>query len=419
MSLRLHPTETPDTLLQIEDGNRISAAQFERLIEDWRQQVAGIEAPQIALTTHSAPNQLACLLACQATRKDLLLLRNPSSWSEQEAETRQVGAWFHDRAVSPTLYSASSGQGTGTVGLQTSGTTGTPKLVRHTIDQLLRKIPPTNTADTEERWLLTYHPSSYAGLQVILTAWVRNAVLISQTENTFSRLANGFIQGAATHVSGTPSFWRGLLLEREIQSAAAQLKQITLGGEAVDPSTLNRLQAQFPNARIIHIYASTEAGVGFSVRDGQAGFPAQWLATGIDGTDLKIESDELWIRTPGSPWLATGDWVAQEGERILFRGRHDGTINVGGTKVAPERVEACLLQHPSVGDIRVFAKKNPITGAIVAAEVIPSVDEEERTLIHSIQDFAAEHLPRPEIPRSIHIVRDIDINANGKKKRNL
>ena len=38
------------------------------------------------------------------------------------------------------------------------------------------------------------------------------------------------------------------------------------------------LSKRFPEARITHIYASTEAGVGFAVKDQKAGFPASFLA---------------------------------------------------------------------------------------------------------------------------------------------
>ena len=44
------------------------------------------------------------------------------------------------------------------------------------------------------------------------------------------------------------------------------LKRITLGGEIADQAVIDGLSKMFPLASIVHIYASTEAGVGFSVK---------------------------------------------------------------------------------------------------------------------------------------------------------
>ena len=59
------------------------------------------------------------------------------------------------------------------------------------------------------------------------------------------------------------------------------LLQATLGGEIVDDRILSAITALFPKARIVHIYASTEAGVGFSVSDNRSGFPLNYLKNSL------------------------------------------------------------------------------------------------------------------------------------------
>ncbi len=56
--------------------------------------------------------------------------------------------------------------------------------------------------------------------------------------------------------------------------------------------------------------------------------------------------------------------------RYYFRGRKGGIINVGGLKVYPEEVESVLNADPRVRMSRVLARRNPITGAVVVAEVV-------------------------------------------------
>ena len=56
--------------------------------------------------------------------------------------------------------------------------------------------------------------------------------------------------------------------------------------------------------------------------------------------------------------------------RYHFVGRRGGIINIGGLKVHPEEVEAVINRHPGVRMSLVKARKNPITGAIVAADIV-------------------------------------------------
>ena len=58
-----------------------------------------------------------------------------------------------------------------------------------------------------------------------------------------------------THVSGTPTLWRALLVALGSKAATLPLRQITLGGEAVDQAILDRLANLYPGASITHIYA--------------------------------------------------------------------------------------------------------------------------------------------------------------------
>ncbi len=162
-----------------------------------------------------------------------------------------------------------------------------------------------------------------------------------------------------THISGTPTFWRAFLMA--LGDRALPLKAITLGGEAADQAILDALAARFPRAILRHIYATTEAGTVFSVGDDRAGFPKAWL-----GDDLAV-SDQDTLIVKG---LDTGDVVEITDDRVLFRGRRDAMVNIGGVKVFPETVEAHLLQLPYVQEVRVAARPNPITGHILTADIV-------------------------------------------------
>jgi acyl-coenzyme A synthetase/AMP-(fatty) acid ligase len=58
-------------------------------------------------------------------------------------------------------------------------------------------------------------------------------------------------------------------------------------------------------------------------------------------------------------------------------GRSGGIINVGGLKVHPEEI-AVINRHPEVRMSLVSGRKNPITGAIVVAEIVDGPRYPER-----------------------------------------
>ncbi len=308
--------------------------------------------------------------------------------------------------------------------LETSGTTGAPKQVRHDFQRLCGRLRC--TAVPEARWLLTYEPASFAGIQVILTALASGSSLVSAPGAAAPDLAHAAVRYGVTHASGTPSFWRSCLLT--LGAERPPLASITLGGEAADQPLLDRLASLFPAAKLRHIYASTEAGALFAVTDGRAGFPAAWLETGVDGVSLRIRDGVLEVNSPramlgyagaeasSDAWLSTGDVVEVCGDRVLFAGRLDGRVNVGGVKVSLEAVEQVLLAVPGVQDALVQAAANPITGHILTASVVPAPGVEETPLRAAIRDAVAP-LPPAARPRVLTLVEQIPLGTAGKKKR--
>jgi len=387
---------------------------------------------RVALAGASPDVIIAVLLACQQAGCELLLVRSELPPSDP--------AWLEwgvtgvvDAGLRLTTLSATAAPAGFAILLTTSGTTGKPKVARHSIEALLGRIRFRAAAGTRPRWLLTYHPASFAGLQVLLTVLVSGAELIAVDPANVPELARAALEHRPTHISATPTFWRAFLVALGESASALPLEQITLGGEIVDQATLERLRALFPNAGITHIYASTEAGALFAVRDGAAGFPARWLEEGVDGARLRIRDGELQVLSPramlgyasgakASPvladgWLATGDLVEQRQDRVYFLGRGDSVISVGGAKLTPEEVEAVLLKVPGAAEVRVFGVKNPITGYLVGAEIVAEAGRDVERLRADLVAAARARLEPYKVPRVIRFVASIRVSEAGKKDR--
>ena len=266
----------------------------------------------------------------------------------------------------------------GRVTVLTSGTTGLLKLIPHSKATL-------NTFDRlrevqDNYWFLPYQVGSYAWYQMVaLSLFVPGQHLVP---GDFADLAASFEgalrTGGLTAISSTPTFWRHALMSiDEAVLEGAALRSISLGGEIVDQAILDQLTALYPNARIRHIYASSEAGAAIVVSDGRAGFDAKLLTNMSGAIGVRVKEGRLHIRSPygsepGSDgWIDTGDLVEARDGRIYFCGRAGNMmINVGGQKAFPPDIEAHLMAHPQVVWAQVTARRAPMVGNLPAASVV-------------------------------------------------
>jgi acyl-coenzyme A synthetase/AMP-(fatty) acid ligase len=318
--------------------------------------------------------------------------------------------------------------------LLTSGTTGLPKMVVHTLSSLAGAIQTGSAAPKRALWSTFYDIRRYGGLQILLRALLGGGslVLSSAQESTGDFLLRAAARGV-THVLGTPTHWRRALMSPAARRLA--LQYVRLSGEIADQAILDQLRALYPGAAMVHAFASTEAGVGFEVADGLAGFPAGLIGQEGAGVEMKVEDGSLRIRSArtaarylGSDsatlpdaegFVDTGDIVELRGERYYFVGRRDGVINVGGQKVHPEEVEAVINSHPQVRVSQVRAKKNAITGALVVADVVlngetGAANGRGKGLEHAILEYCRAALPRHKVPAAINFVPSLAVAATGK-----
>lgn len=325
--------------------------------------------------------------------------------------------------------------------LLTSGTTGTPKLVVHTLQSLGGTLPRPAAAKLRTVWSTFYDIRRYGGLQIYLRAVLGGSplVLSSADESTDEFLTRAASAGV-THISGTPSHWRKALMS----GAAARLtpEYVRLSGEVADQPLLDALRVAYPGATIAHAFASTEAGVAFDVTDGLAGFPAQFIENRRDGIELKVEAGTLHIRSGrnavrylgeapgvlagGDGFVDTGDMVELVAGRYYFRGRRGGVINVGGLKVYPEEVESVLNADPRVRMSLVRARRSPITGAIVVADIVladcapasPATRASWETTVKSeLQNACRRALAPHKVPAILRVVPTLELTAAGKLVR--
>jgi acyl-coenzyme A synthetase/AMP-(fatty) acid ligase len=396
----------------------------------------GVARRMVLCTPDLTPEQLAAVAA--TAQADAIILEAPRAASDlgSPALDSLVPYVVTPRPV-PGPIERRTGLATEWI-LLTSGTTGTPKLVLHTLQSLGGALPTQTPAARRSIWSTFYDIRRYGGLQIYLRAVLSGSplVLSSSGEPVSEFLARAAAAGV-THISGTPSHWRRALMSG--QAAMLKPDYVRLSGEVADQAVLDNLRAVYPNARIAHAFASTEAGVAFDVNDGLAGFPAAFVDVPAGEIELKVMDHTLRIRSgrnaarylgaaPGvlvseDGYVDTGDMVELVDGRYYFRGRVGGVINVGGLKVYPEEVESVLNADPRVRMSLVRARRNPITGAVVVADVVlanPASEAASDTpdaIKNDLLDTCRRTLAAHKVPAMLRFVPALEFTAAGKLVR--
>jgi acetyl-CoA synthetase len=230
-----------------------------------------------------------------------------------------------------------------------------------------------------------------------------------------------------------------------VDISRSRLRTVMSGGESLDAATLAWFRDE-TGVTIAEIYGQTEANylIGnspnlYPARPGSMGLPYpghDLLTIDEDGNPVGAgEVGEIALRTPDPVaflgyWnqpeasaarytgalLRTGDLAAVDADGYFwFKGRSDDLVITAGYRVAPVEVEACLLQHPSVGACAVVGLPDSVRGQIIKAFVVaargstPSVDE--------LREHVRTRLAAYEMPREIEFVSELPLTVTGKLRR--
>lgn len=300
----------------------------------------------------------------------------------------------------------------------TSGTTGQPKKVIHSISTLARAVR-LGERYKGQIWAYAYNPTHMAGLQVFFQAFENQNTLVNVFGKSREEVYQLIADKQITHISATPTFYRLLLpFEKSYES----VMRATLGGEKSDQHLYDAIGKIFPNAKINNVYASTEAGSLFAAK-GDC-----FLIPEAIRDKFKVVDDELLIHKTllgssesfefSDDFYHTGDlieWVDKEAGLFRFKSRKNELINVGGYKVNPGEVENTIMAMDGVRQAFVYGKANSVLGNVLCADVlledgiIMTELNIKKALAAQLQDF--------KIPRRIKFVEEISLTRTGKLKR--
>jgi o-succinylbenzoate---CoA ligase len=295
-----------------------------------------------------------------------------------------------------------SAEGGGALIVHTSGTTGGPRPVELTLENIQANALGSAVAlglDPHERWLCPLPLSHVGGLMVLLRSVIYATTAVIGPPDT----------PGVTLASLVPTQLARLL------DAGAQppRRAVLLGGAPADPALLTRAkEAGWP---VAPTYGLTQACSQVTV--GEVG-DTETSGRALPGVHVEIAADgEILVTGPtvaGRGTLRTGDLGRLDDRgRLIVIGRKTDTIVTGGENVVPAEVEAVLRTHPAVADAGVFARPHPEWGEAVIARVVLRAEASPEEL----RAFAAERLARFKVPKAVELADALPRTESGKLLR--
>ena len=279
--------------------------------------------------------------------------------------------------------------------LFTSGTTGRPKGVVHSLDTLtagaanMARI----TGATDHAVLFLVSPlTSITGVMQMHLAADCHTTLVLEDHFDPERSLGRIDQHRATLMGGAP-----VIAERLLRAAVAQgasriaLRTLALGG-ALLPMPLLELASDRFGIEVARVYGSSEAP------NSTGSLPDDPLAQRLrddgalmPGTEVRVDSSahlqEGLLRGPAvflgyadpehnegafeDGWYRTGDAVEIHDGRLTVVGRVKEVVNRSGLKIAPAEIDDALARLSDVIEYATFGLPDPETGERLVVAVRP------------------------------------------------
>jgi long-chain acyl-CoA synthetase len=313
--------------------------------------------------------------------------------------------------------------------LFSSGSTGESKAGVHDLLWLLDKFKVRRRSLRTISFLLYDH---IGGINTMLHTLSNGGCLVTVLERSPDEVLAAIEKYQVELLPTSPTFINLVLLgEAYRRHNLDSLKTVTYGTEPMPESTLLRFNSLFPEINLQQTYGLSEVGI---LRSKSRTSDSLWVKIGGEGFQTRVVDGVLQIKAKSamlgylnapSPftvdgWLNTGDAVEVDGEYLKILGRTSEIINVGGEKVYPAEVESIIKEMQTVADVTVFGEKNPITGNIVCADVLPAfrvTDASRKEFIGNLKRHCRQNLQGYKVPVKVNLVSDQQHSERFKKIR--
>lgn len=312
--------------------------------------------------------------------------------------------------------------------LFSSGTTGRPKAILHSISDLFKRYKGKKKPMITMNFLLFDH---IGGINTLFYTLFNSGQIIIPYKRDVSEVVKDIIKFKIELLPTTPTFLRMLLFDSSIDPKKMKsLKIITYGAELMDNGTLERISSLFPWVNFRQTYGMSEIGI---LKIKSESNNSLWIKISGEGVKKKILNNVLYLKTKNkmigyinnktpfdkSGWYNTRDLVERRSDGFIkIVGRKSAIISVGGLKILPSEIERIALKNKELKYCKAYGKANPITGQHVEIICEPkNFNQNNEKLVSELKQSFSEELNESFVPLKIKL-KKIEISYRYKKSLN-
>ena len=321
--------------------------------------------------------------------------------------------------------------------LQSSGTTGLPKIVHRSagsLDAVAAQMAEACDMRAGDHVLSCVPLCHSYGLEHGLLAPVFAGATVHLADGfDLATVRRALAEQQITHFPAVPSVYEMLA---NIADDGARFPSLRIAYSAGGPLpiTLFERLARQRGLRVSQLYGATEIGSVTFTRADHAHFDPTAVGRAMRGVELRIDSDsQLLVRAKsmmtgyiGDPspltddnFFPTGDLARIDKQGNLFiTGRLKLLIDVGGLKVNPLEVEQTIESHPAVSACVVVPMRLSETVFRLKAVVTPANPNQPPTS-DELRRFTRDRLTIHKVPRVFELRQSLPRSATGKILRHL
>jgi acyl-CoA synthetase (AMP-forming)/AMP-acid ligase II len=338
--------------------------------------------------------------------------------------------------------------------LFTSGTTGQPKGAMCTHGQTLRAYAVWNNVvglRQGDRYLIVnpfFHGFGYKSGW--LASILAGATIVPMRNLDVPQVLETVRTERITVLPGTPTLFQTMLEHPGYTRAGVgTLRLVVTGAANVPAALLYRIKAEVGFDHIVTGYGLTETcGIVSMCRyDDPLEVVASSAGRPVPGVEVQVVSaggvpqtagheGEIVVRgynlmrgyldepeetasvIDAKGWLHTGDiGILDDSGRLHITDRIKDMFIVGGFNAYPAEIEQILTQHPGIAQVAVVGVPDERMGEAGAAFVIARATHELTP--EDVIAFSRANMANYKVPRHVHIVSELPLNASGKVLKNV
>lgn len=333
--------------------------------------------------------------------------------------------------------------------IPTSGTTSTKKIVMLSYKNIINSIKGTinnfylneNTAQ-----LIIFPINTISGLvcQLFSVIFAGGKVALYDKFFTVHSMIKFINSIDINYLTLTPSVLNLVnVKDKNTKKAFSKISYIVICGEKIYKDSWLKISSKFPDITILPSYGLTELSGSVSNYKAEDWKGDDYVGKIFDFVDVRVIDNngdfvgdniigEIVLSGPtvmkgyydsvetkktliNNKYIKTGDMGYINSNDLYVTGRLKNIAIINGRNVSLDAVEKVLRSHNNINNVRVYSKKNEVTGESLVADI--ELKKAVSSNKQEIYKFCIDHLEKYMIPKEINFINKIELNGSLKLSR--